>query len=197
MKTYKLFSRPARQIGAGLALSAALFATGIQQASAFEWADTYFGYRTGTQYREPFDTQKIGKNIFSLTHADGYKYGTNFFNVDMLQSDSADPAAGGGGGATEVFVVYRHELSIGKVTGWKTAYGPIADMGITAGFDFNSKNDAFGARVHRPMVGPTINWAVPKGFFSTSLMYRMENNHNGSAVCHQPQRALQADLESG
>jgi hypothetical protein len=96
-------------------LGASLLLLATSQSHAVEWSDTFIGYRWGTQFREPANTQDIKKNIFSLTHADGYKYGSNFFTVDMLQSDSKDPASGAfqgaePGGAQEVFVVYRHTL---------------------------------------------------------------------------------------
>jgi hypothetical protein len=45
----------------------------------------------GTKFGEPFVTQDITKNILSLTHADGWKYGGNFLNIDVLFSDKNDP----------------------------------------------------------------------------------------------------------
>ncbi|MFX8016141.1 outer envelope protein, partial [Acinetobacter baumannii] len=76
---------------------------------AVEWSDTSIGYRYGTQFAEPFVGTGIHKNVFNFTHADGYKYGTNYLNVDLLQSDSKDS------NAQEAYVVYRHTLDIGKV----------------------------------------------------------------------------------
>ena len=61
-------------------------------ASAADWSDTAISWRYGQRFREPFNPADIKKNIFALTHASGYKYGTNYFNVDLLQSDSNDPA---------------------------------------------------------------------------------------------------------
>lgn len=78
---------------------------------AADWSDTYLGYRYGTKFAEPFNPNDIAKNIFNLNHASGYKYGSNFFNVDMLLSDEKDPAgAGSTNGAHEVYVVYRNTL---------------------------------------------------------------------------------------
>ena len=58
------------------------------QAGAAEWSDTSIGWRYGTKFAEPFNTKDISKNIVSLTHVSGYKYGVNFFNVDLLMSAS-------------------------------------------------------------------------------------------------------------
>src|ERR1700754_2157117 len=81
-------------------------------AAAADWSDTSISFRTGNKFAEPFITEDIHKNIIGLTHASGFKYGTNFFNVDMLMSDDKDPASCAGGTCTgsaqEVYVVYRN-----------------------------------------------------------------------------------------
>ena len=55
-------------------------------AHAADWSDTSIGWRYGTRFAEPYGATDIHKNILSLTHVSGYKYGTNFFNADMLLS---------------------------------------------------------------------------------------------------------------
>lgn len=148
-------------------------------ASAADWSDNYVGYRYGEKFREPCcGTTDIQKDIFSFTHVSGYKYGINFFTADFLLSDSNDPAAGGGGGAQEVYAVYRHQLLLSPVTGNTLSFGPVKEIALTAGFDLNSKNDAFAPRVRKFVIGPTIKFDVP-GFFDVSLLYRTERNHNG------------------
>jgi hypothetical protein len=57
------------------------------------FSDTSIGYRYGTEFAEPFNNNAISKDIINLNHVSGYKYGTNFFNVDMLLSDNKDPVA--------------------------------------------------------------------------------------------------------
>ena len=145
---------------------------------ASDWSDTFIGYRYGTSYREPAHPQNISKNIVTVQHSSGYKYGTNFVNLDILLSDNHDPAAGGGGGAAEAYFVYRHNLSLSAVTGNALKYGPIRDIGITTGFDLNTKNDAFGPRKRKLAIGPTLSFDVP-GFFNVSLLYQTESNRNG------------------
>jgi nucleoside-specific outer membrane channel protein Tsx len=153
---------------------------GAKEAGAADWSDTFLGYRWGTQYREPAIPDDIMKNIFQFQHVSGYKYGTNFFNVDMLKSNDKDPAAGGAGsgGAQEVYVVYRHQLSLNKVFKKDIHFGPVKGMGFTAGADFNAKDDAFAARVFKMVFGPTFNMKVPNGFWDISVFFRTERNHN-------------------
>lgn len=148
---------------------------------AADWSDTSIGYRTGSKYGEPFNPNDIKKNIVNLTHVSGYKYGTNFFNADLLLSDEKDAAgAGSTNGAHEVYVVYRHTLDLEKVSGSKFAFGPVRGVGLTAGFDFNSKTDArYNSRKRMLVAGPTLFVDVP-GFLNVSLLALWESNapHN-------------------
>jgi nucleoside-specific outer membrane channel protein Tsx len=162
----------------------ALCAMPLSGAFAAEWSDTWVGYRYGTQFGEPTNSRDITKHIFSFNHVSGYKYGTNFFAADLLMSDRNDPAApiqapAIGPGAQEIYAVYRHTLSLGKVTGSPNfKFGPVRDVGLTAGVDVGAKNDAFAPRVRKFVVGPTLSFDVP-GFFDVSLLYFKEHNHNG------------------
>jgi len=170
-------------IAACLLVSVAIVAP--RPVAAADWSDTYIGYRYGRDYREPYNPNDIAKNIFSLTHASGYKYGSNFFNVDMLKSNNQDLASGGGGGAQEVYVVYRTTLSGSAVFGTPLKFGGIIrDIGLTGGFDFNAKDDQFSARVYKWALGPKISFDVP-GFLDVALVWRSEHNHNWYATSAQ------------
>jgi nucleoside-specific outer membrane channel protein Tsx len=147
--------------------------------SAADWSDTFFGYRTSSQFREPGIAQPVAKNILQLSHASGWAYGTNFFNVDMLLSDKGDPAVNGKSGANEVYVVYRGALSLGKLSGKDLGFGPVRDVSLTAGFDINAKDSAFGSKKRFLVFGPTLNFKVPRGFVDLGLWACHEQNYNG------------------
>ncbi len=154
---------------------AALASLGAGVAQAADWSDTSIGARYGTQFREPYNPNDIKKVIVNLTHADGYKYGGNFFNVDLLQSSGADPAAGSASGAQEAYIVYRHTLDFSKISGTKMAMGPIRSWGLTAGFDWNTKNDGYSSKKRMLVIGPTMMMDVP-GFLDISLLLFKESN---------------------
>ncbi|MDB5912416.1 MAG: outer envelope protein [Ramlibacter sp.] len=142
----------------------------MQLAGAAEWSDTSIGYRYSNKFAEPFNPADISKNIVSLTHVSGYKFGGNFLNVDMLMSDKKDNTA------QEVYVVYRHTLDLGKVTGKSFAFGPVKSTGVTGGFDFNAKNDPGYASKKRMLVlGPTFGFDVP-GFLNVGAYLLHESN---------------------
>lgn len=163
-----------------LSLSAIAVAIAVApQVSAANWSDTSVGYRYGNHFTEPTNPNKVKKHVLSLTHVSGYDYGQNFVNVDFLQSNSADPANNSDKGATEAYVTYRHQLHLGKVFDTDLSFGPVSDFGLTAGLDLNTKNTTFAPRKQLVVVGPTVKFALPKGFVDFSILYGHERNHNG------------------
>ncbi len=145
-------------------------AAGSMPAHALDWSDNSIGYRYGTRFAEPFHTEDISKNIVNFQHASGYKYGTNFLNVDLLMSDSKDD------NAKEVYVVYRNTLDIGKISGKDLSFGPARGVGLTLGFDWNTKNDnGYASKKRMWVVGPTLMLDVP-GFLNVSVLALFESN---------------------
>lgn len=150
---------------------------GTTSVAAAEWSNTYIGYRYGTRFAEPFNNQEIRKSIFNLNHVSGYQYGTNFFNVDFLMSDGADPGGRGNtSGAQEAYVVYRNTVQAGKVFGKPITFGPMKDLGLTFGFDWNTKSDAgYNSKKRMLVLGPTAMINVP-GFLNISVLGLWESN---------------------
>ena len=163
------------------ALAASVLFFNAQSANAADWSDTYIGYRYGTKFAEPFNNQDISKSIVNFNHVSGYAYGSNFFNVDFLFSDSKDPSAPGAtSGAQEAYVVYRNLLDIGKVSGANMKAGPMRGLGVTTGFDVNAKTDAgYNSKKRMLVLGPTLMLDVP-GFLNVSGLLLWESNapHN-------------------
>lgn len=159
-------------------LALILLAAALPLAAA-DWSDTFIGYRTSSQFREPGIDGTLGKNIIQLGHVSGWAYGTNFFNVDMLMSDKGDPTASGNSGANEVYAVYRSALSLSKVMGKDLGFGPVRDVSLTGGFDFNAKDNAFASKKRFLVFGPTFNFKVPNGFLDLGIWACHEQNFNG------------------
>jgi hypothetical protein len=167
---------------------------GVGAVQAADWSDTFIGFRYGQTYKEPAPPGaaaqgKISKEIISLTHASGYAYGSNFFTVDMLRSNASDSATNlgnpncfsgncGSGGANEVYVVYRHTLSMGKVLKANLGNSVFNDVGITGGFDFNAKSGGIDPTVQKWLLGPSLAMKVPAGFWNVGIMWYHEHNHN-------------------
>ncbi|NTV74808.1 MAG: hypothetical protein HGA66_11440 [Holophaga sp.] len=150
-------------------------------ASAANWSDTSIAVRRGSNYKEPGIPVSIAKTYVALNHVSGYAYGGNFFNVDLIQSDSNDPinseGPGTSGGAHELYATYKHTLNLSKVFNTKTGFGPVRDVEFTFGFDYASKNTRFAPAVYKLMAGPQLSFNVP-GFLNVALLYYKEKNHN-------------------
>lgn len=146
-------------------------------AQAADWSDTSLSWRYGTKFSEPYNGEDITKHVINFSNVSGYKYGKNFFSVDFLFSDSHDPSAvGASSGAHEAYAVYRHTLDLGKVSGANLAFGPVRGVGLTGGFDVNSKTDAgYNSKKRMLVLGPTLMVDVP-GFLDVSLLALRESN---------------------
>jgi nucleoside-specific outer membrane channel protein Tsx len=144
---------------------------------AADWSDTAISWRQGETFREPFNPSNIRKDIVALTHSSGYKYGVNYFNVDLLMSDHNDPGSlTQKSGAQEAYIVYRNTLDIGKLMGQDLVYGYVKGIGATVGFDWNTKNDvSYNSRKRMLVFGPTLMWDVP-GYLNTSILLLRESN---------------------
>ena len=157
--------------------AAALLAGAAASSQAADWSNTSLAYRTGSRFAEPFNANDIRKHILQLNHASGYAYGSNFFNLDVLLSDKTDPSSKGAStGAQEFYVVYRHTLEWGKLTGKALRFGPVRDVGLSAGFDLNTKNDAgYNSKKRMLVVGPTFAFDVP-GLLNVGIYGLWESN---------------------
>lgn len=149
-------------------------------AQALQWDDNSFHLVYGGAFREPGDAQNIPKMILSFTHVDGYKYGGNFLNVDLLYSingygDDVRGDAPVPSGAAEVYITYRHTLSLNKITGTKTfeVGGILRDVGIELGTDLNTKNNGFSSKKIMPVAGVSGSFNVP-GFLNVGLLVNKE-----------------------
>lgn len=175
-----LFRLAAGALVAGAALvGPILTGAGSAKADIIQWSDTFAGVRYGTNYREPANTSDVSKAIFQIGHVSGWTYGTNFFNLDILQSlkKSEEPSKDNDRGANEIYFVFRETLSSSKIFGAEYG-GIIRDVGLTFGTDLSYKNDFFNARVRKFVIGPTIDFDVP-GFFNIGLQAYFEHNNNG------------------
>jgi len=167
-------------------LAAALTALTLAAPLAHAFSDTSINYRYGPNFTEPGvadangQSAEIAKNIVGFKHLSSYRYGTNFVNVDILDSiGSSDPANNSSDGAQELYALYRNTVSFKQVSGterFKT--GMLRDVGLTVGFDANTKNTSFAPRKRSMIIGPTLSFDVP-GFYNVTAGVYKENNHNG------------------
>lgn len=166
--------------------AAALIAlVGAGESMALEWMSNSVGFRYGQQFTNPNNPDKFAKRIYSFTHADGYRYGSNFFNLDVFLSDSRDSRKGTDHGGSEVYAVYRHQLYASRVFDRPLGTGLVKDYAFTLGFDASRNNNLASAKKRALVFGPTLKFNGP-GVLDLSLLYYREKNHFGVPGARHP-----------
>jgi hypothetical protein len=171
-----------------------------KEAPFFLFADTQFSYRyqfptvsPGVQIQKAdgsFVSREAPKQIYNISHADAWAYGTNFFSLDILKSGAQFPAGITNAqgvptfydfGNTEAYGLYRGTLSLNALTGTKAFVVPgiIKDVSLSYGFDANAQNDAFGSKKRDVVGGLNFAFDVPAGFLNASVHAYKEWNRNG------------------
>jgi nucleoside-specific outer membrane channel protein Tsx len=176
-----------------LLFAAALVATATQ-ARAQGFSDTSIGVRDSLFVANPGgntdavtlnDNEKgsrdVNKVIVNVGHFDAWDYGTNFFNVDILMSNPNEAAMNSAGGSTELYGVYRAQLSPDKIFGLNTKFGPIKAINFEIGGDLETENSTFAPDKKLFVVGPNFNIGLPAGFLNIGVHMSKEWNHNGIA----------------
>lgn len=161
------------------------------EAVALEWMNNSLGFRYGQQFTNPNNPHDISKRIYSFTHASGYRYGSNYLNLDVFLSDSHDPRKGTDHGGSEVYAVYRHQLYASRVFDMPPGTGAIKDYALTLGFDANRNNNLASARKRALVVGPTLKFNT-SGVLDLSLLYYKETNHSGIPGAKDPNHTFDA-----
>ena len=143
---------------------------------------------------------KTTKQVYSFTHFDIWRYGTNFFTISMYKSDHNDPAnpcinAGlsatlapaNCAGATEIYGLFRSTFGFNEIFNTKAfTMGPLRNVSFEVGMDANTENRFFGAAKRDVVAGLQFAFDLPyKGFFNVApLMYYEFLNHDSFAQCN-------------
>jgi hypothetical protein len=171
-------------------LFAAALAVTATQAQAQGFSDTLIGVRDGLTVSNPGGnpgdekgSRDVNKVIVNVGHFDAWDYGTNFFNVDILMSNPNEAALNSPGGSTELYGVYRAQLSPDKIFGLNTKFGPIKAINFEIGGDLETENTLFAPNKKLLVAGPNFNIGLPAGFLNIGVHISKEWNHNG--ICAQ------------
>ena len=135
------------------------------QADIFAWSDTEIQYLHGDGYQMPMNSNDVSRSIITLSHADGWALGRNFFFMDTLFSEQGEASQ------VNLYGEFYSYLSLSKMTGKDLAYGLFKDLNLTAGVNAgeNLDNARSGARII--LYGVTVDFNLP-GFklFTVDLL---------------------------
>ena len=127
----------------------ALFCCGIlisQTANAFDWMSNNVQVLHGNDF-------KLGdrsRTTVTVEHADGWKYGSNFFFADIVSRNDVD---------VEVYAEVYSYLSWNKITGKNISFGPVKDISLMAGLNIGNlpQQDNFKAY----LLGINFDFDIP------------------------------------
>lgn len=125
------------------------------QADIFAWSDTEIQYLHGDGYQMPMNSNDVSRSIITLSHADGWALGRNFFFMDTLISEQGEASQ------VNLYGEFYSYLSLSKITGKDLAYGLFKDLNVTAGVNAgeNLDNARSGARII--LYGFTVDFNLP------------------------------------
>ena len=111
-----------------------LFSLLSQSAEAFEWTSSDIQLLHGNDF-------KLGdkeRTTVTVEHANGWKYGSNFFFVDIIDRNDI---------GIELYAEVYTYLSLHKISGHDWSIGPIKDISLMTGLNISNKpeNDNFKA----------------------------------------------------
>jgi nucleoside-specific outer membrane channel protein Tsx len=82
-------------------------------------------------------------------------------------------------GDTEVYVCYRSNFDLGKIFKTNLGFGPVREIDLTAGFDFDSTDNYFASNKKFVMAGPQVGFNIKNGFWNLGVAICKEQNYNG------------------
>jgi hypothetical protein len=153
-------------------------------AWGIDWNDFYVSYRQIWFDKQPGYSKDVNEEAVNVSYANGWTYGSNFVNLDFENFDHTDGANSVVPGAKradsmEVYGIVRTTLSGDKIFNTKAfTFGPIRDVGLTLGGDFDTQDDQFASYKKLIVVGPQFDINVPKGFWSIAIVATKEYNTN-------------------
>ena len=142
---FKTCSGASRKAIAVRSLATALY-TVLAAATPFAaLAQTEVHFQYGSQ-TNPFTEVSNGTTVLTMQHASQWKFGDNFYFIDLLDDGSDD-----GFNEMDAYGEWYSNFSLGKLSGNDLAIGPIGDfglfMGAALGTDANFRQWLPGARV--------------------------------------------------
>jgi nucleoside-specific outer membrane channel protein Tsx len=164
----------------------ALAALAIAPLRAADWSDTFLGWQYSDRFRDPGLVGTEVKHRLELGGTSGWAYGVNMFDVSMLTASRVDPAndttgqpTAGIPGDNEVYVLYRSSFDLGRITRTSLAFGPVREVDLTVGFDFDSTDNKYATNKRFYMAGPQLGFDVHRGFWNLGAGVCRELNYNG------------------
>ncbi len=125
------------------------------RADVFDWSNNEIQYLHGSGFRMPGNNNDITYSIITLTHADGWTFGRNFFFMDTLFSEAGEPSQ------VNLYGEFYSSLSLGKLSGRDLSFGWFKDLDITGGVNAGEKIDGEQSGTRVILYGASLELNLP------------------------------------
>ena len=119
-------------------------------APAAAAAQTEFHYQYG-KLVNPFTDEGVASHILTIQQASGWSLGDSFLFIDILNDGKPD-----GFNDWEFYGEWYPTLSLGKISNRRIGAGPIRDVALIGGINFDGD-----ANVFKYLPGVRLSWDVP------------------------------------
>jgi len=161
----------------GKMAAAVLATTSTLSVSAADWSSTSFEYRRGNAFNDNGSAggPKFAKDLFEVENVTGSSWGRTYFFVLLEKTGKDDGNSAGLYSEGDVY------LSLSKLTGKSITFGPVKDMNVQVGYNYGSKNSAFGPNAAVLTYGVGFELDVPKfTYFNFDVVaYRDQGTYSG------------------
>lgn len=153
-------------------------ATALALSSSLAWAGaavfstTNIQYLYGTTYSDILNGENDKASIITLEHFDVWKYGDNFFFVDITNPDRQGDTAGSGKSTGEFYAELSPRLSFGKIFGQDLAVGPFSDFLFTSTLEIPQSSTGSEQTY---LYGVAADFKMPKFAFLQLNLYVRDN----------------------
>ena len=124
-------------------------------AEFFEWSHSEIQYLHGSNFQEPGNPEPVAQSIITVTHADGWTYGRNFFFMDTLFTEDGQPSQ------INLYGEAYSTFSLGKISQRNLSFGIFKDFGITGGVNLGERMDSSPSGFRAWLYGMTIDFDLP------------------------------------
>ncbi|TAN51332.1 MAG: ion channel protein Tsx [Methylococcaceae bacterium] len=135
--------------------TAFVFTVYLHSAYALDWSSTELQYLHGSGYRMPGNADDVSRSIFTVSHADGYALGRNFFFMDTLITEDGEP------GQINLYGEAYTYLSFSKVSGFDLSYGILKDVNVAAGVNLGENTDSTRSGTRIILYGAAVDFNLP------------------------------------
>lgn len=170
----------------------ALAATSAHAGGTALWSTTNVEYLYSSHYNPIFGTSKE-RSVVTLEHADGWKYGDNFFFIDVTNADREDDQ----GARASFYGELSPRLSFGKILGKDLSVGPFSDFLFTSTLEIPQYN-GFPGTEQVYLYGLAADFKLPIQFAFLQLnFYRRDNQASAYGDGYQATLAWGIPIAAG